>query len=704
MATTIKLKNGSGAPLAGDLVQGEPALDLTNKRLYTEDSGGTVIEVGTNPTSLTTGTFTSTGIDDNATSTAITIDSSENVGIGTNSPSRKLHVSSSQQTISLLQTSASAGQIDIQNATATSSIVTSGADLFFYVNSAERMRIDSSGNVGIGTTSPNSTAGWDTLLEVSGTLNAGIKLTETDTANGDYSLGVTAGTLRIWDETASAWRMTLDSSGNIGIGTASPTFTTGSGLEIQRTSATATLRLEYTGANGYELSAESGQVTYNSVSSLPHVFEIGSSEKMRITSSGNVGIGTASPSNLFVVAGATGKGALEVSTGLTGELQTLAYHRSDAAWLNHTTRAQNIIFKTDSAGATERMRIDSSGNVGIGTSSPVTPLHVYASSAGATTPLLSLQNNSATAGTAVEIRLAPTPYPDTRWSGIRATSTGAGNGTELLFLTNNTSTNPAERMRIDSSGNVGIGTASPAKTLDVTGTSRITGEATFGNDVLLTNDAYVYSSNGGSGVRAGWLLDGTNQAVRGYTAGSERMRIDSSGNLLVGATSVGLGTAGARISANAQANFITTDFGPPLYLGTAGAGTATMVQFYGSANTTPTDAGRITSASGGTPAFASASDIRLKDNVTDHESELTNILSLRPVRWDWKDNALGSGEGFIAQELEQTAWSDLVSEDEAGYKIVSGLGIVETRLIKAIQEQQAMIEELKAEVAALKGA
>ena len=47
--TTIKLKNGSGAPTSGDLVQGEPALDLTNKRLYTEDSGGTVIEVGTNP-------------------------------------------------------------------------------------------------------------------------------------------------------------------------------------------------------------------------------------------------------------------------------------------------------------------------------------------------------------------------------------------------------------------------------------------------------------------------------------------------------------------------------------------------------------------------------------------------------------------------------------------------------------------------------
>jgi hypothetical protein len=96
--------------------------------------------------------------------------------------------------------------------------------------------------------------------------------------------------------------------------------------------------------------------------------------------------------------------------------------------------------------------------------------------------------------------------------------------------------NGTEGMRLTSTG-LGIGTSSPAKKLDVTGTSRITGEATFGNDVLLTNDAYVYSSNGGSGVRAGWLLDGTNQAVRGFTAGTEKMRLDSSGNLGIGTSS-----------------------------------------------------------------------------------------------------------------------------------------------------------------------
>jgi len=58
MATTIKLKNGSGAPSASDLVQGEPAFDLTNKRLYTENSSGAVIEVGTNPSTLTIGSWT----------------------------------------------------------------------------------------------------------------------------------------------------------------------------------------------------------------------------------------------------------------------------------------------------------------------------------------------------------------------------------------------------------------------------------------------------------------------------------------------------------------------------------------------------------------------------------------------------------------------------------------------------------------------
>jgi len=176
--TTIVTKNGSGAPLASDLVQGELAVDLTNKRLYTEDSGGTVIEVGTSPSTIdinagtidgtviggasaaagTFTTFTSTGIDDNATSTAITIDSSQNVGIGGSpvSGSRRLMVKDSGDVRVDIRSGADTnlGAIDFSDTsnTARGQLVYDHNDdsMQFKTLSAERMRIDSSGNLLVG--------------------------------------------------------------------------------------------------------------------------------------------------------------------------------------------------------------------------------------------------------------------------------------------------------------------------------------------------------------------------------------------------------------------------------------------------------------------------------------------------------------------------------------------------------------------------
>jgi hypothetical protein len=670
MATTIKLKNGSGAPLAGDLVQGEPALDLTNKRLYTENASGTVIEVGTNPTSLTTGTFTSTGIDDNATSTAITIDSSENVGIGTASPITPLDVFGKQR-IYLNNT-------NVGNA------------------SSLQLTQDGTGDAAI-----------SFLIGATTEWLAGVDNSDSD----KFKISnITGGS----DFTATG--MTIDSSGNVGIGTASPS------AKLDISGAAPVLELTDTGSTA----SYGWQPTANDL----RLFDFNASlERLRIDSSGNVGIGTTSP-NATLAFGGSSDVAFNTSLGSTGTYGQIKAFNT----LAPSNPATNIRFIRDVASVgndgaicfdtvnTERMRIDSSGKLLVGKTSPsITTAGTEITSSSLLQSVSDTSTNLATNGGAV-LNLCNTSATDGNFSNIGGYNSNGLVVSQMNFINlNHTSRTGAitlsthngtslnEAMRIDSSGNVGIGTASPSSYNSAMNDLVVAGSADSGITIAsgTTNEGSIAFADGTSGADAyrGWInYNHNSNFMRFFTNATERMRITSGGALLVGTTDVSLATVGAKIRENAQANFITSDFGAPLFLGTAGAGTATMVQFYGSANTTPTDAGRITSASGGTPAFASASDIRLKDNVTDHESELTNILSLRPVRWDWKDNAWGSGEGFIGQELEETAWSDLVSENEAGYKIVSGLGIVETRLIKAIQELSAQVTELQAEVAALKGA
>jgi len=262
-----------------------------------------------------------------------------------------------------------------------------------------------------------------------------------------------------------------------------------------------------------------------------------------------------------------------------------------------------------------------------------------------------------------------------------------------------------ERMRIDSSGNVGIGTASidsgvkihveeSSASLTAATTSSVAlferaGNAGISIGTANTGECTIFFQDTDSATIGRVKYDHADDSLGFWANSLERMRIDSSGNLLVGNTSAGspLGSLGAAIKANGV-----------IHTRIVASGTGVQFQVGGSL------AGGITVTNGGTPSFFSGSDIRLKDNVTDHESELANVMALRPVRWDWKDETLGSGEGFIAQELEQTAWADLVSEGEDGYKQVSGLGTVETRLIKALQEAVTRIETLEAEVAALKGA
>jgi len=178
------------------------------------------------------------------------------------------------------------------------------------------------------------------------------------------------------------------------------------------------------------------------------------------------------------------------------------------------------------------MRITTAGNVGIGTSSPNAPLDVKKSDAsttiGGSLSVVKVNNGSGTlnATSGVEFfHAADTSSNANRLAGVYGVYTSynaAGLGGALAFATNTAGDATIdERMRIDSAGNVGIGTASPTNTLDVTGTLRVSGAVTF--TTALT------AANGGTGAAT---LAANNVLLGNGTSALQTVAPGTSGNVL----------------------------------------------------------------------------------------------------------------------------------------------------------------------------
>jgi hypothetical protein len=216
-----------------------------------------------------------------------------------------------------------------------------------------RINVDGSGNVGIGTTAP------DALLSVNGisSFGAGAAATPSIAGFGDLNTGMwfPAADTIAWS-TGGSERMRIDSSGNVGIGTNAPTYR----LDVQ-SSSDSFFRVKTTGTASAWFIGEAGAagaVYYHNPSNTPSIITTNGSERVRITATGNVGIGTASPDALLSVNGIASFGAGAAATpsiAAFGDLNT-------GMWF---PAADTVAWSTSGS---ERMRITSGGNLGLGTS------------------------------------------------------------------------------------------------------------------------------------------------------------------------------------------------------------------------------------------------------------------------------------------------------------------------------------------------
>jgi len=323
---------------------------------------------------------------------------------------------------------------------------------------------------------------------------------------------------------------------------------------------------------------------------------------------------------------------------------------------------------TVSTANTTAMTIDTSQNVGIGTSSPGNKLDVAGNQGFSTSAYLF----SYAGGTSAQVRAGF--YMD---------------GTNQLVSVY-TGTN--ERMRIDSSGNVGIGTSSifSGAKLDVAGAGaqrlyvRETGSSVYGKLVASTTAVTLSAES-------------SNPLIFG-TADTERARIDSNGRLLVGLTS---GSSGGKVSIQQNDNSNDNSYsGLDIYKGSATTSTAQVFQRFFINNGTAN--GSITANGASNAAFTAYSDAKLKENIVNLPAQLANILALRPVEFDYKGYENGEGHqiGFIAQEM-QGVYPDVVNEGEDGMLTVTGWSKTEARLVAAIQELSAKNNALEARLAKL---
>jgi len=438
----------------------------------------------------------------------------------------------------------------------------------------------------------------------------------------------------------------------------------------------------------------------------------GGTERFVINSSGNCGIGTTSPSNKLEINNTTSdQGILIKSTGnnyhtICGDANRSSsgdnIFRIDSKWngtvvnrirmiagSDTTNKDDGIIcFDTASGGAMgERMRIDSSGNVMIGLTSTGNKFHVEGTTTGSRFGV----DDSASGITA----LAITNEVNADFEHVIFTnkaSFGSSVNIPICFHTNGKAN---EKMRIDTSGNVGIATTSGGGKLAI-----LSNSSTYEGLELQTpsGDASGEFHIGvhQSGSTAGRTIVFKRGGSDGMT--TESMRIDTDGRLLLGTTSPTEGASTGHLvstfAGNSDIGFKCRD---------TNGGSVNHIVFVSTSNIAGVISGNSSSVSYGT-----SSDYRLKENVVAISDGITRLKTLKPSRFNFKVDKDKTVDGFLAHEVTAvpeaiTGTKDQVAtDDDVGY--TKGDPIYQSidqsklvpLLVAAVQELIGKVEALEA--------